>query len=319
MKKLKDNIFSIVLWVVMVSVLMIPLFSQHSKWVNWSLEQKAWATNYWAGANGDITADNVWYTLPAGTACAGSGTVTSGITVLQASNYIIANGCTMTVANTNSGFTVGGISTDVVGGGVAGGSITRNISTATGAPTDTIGTITAGTSHGLIIAGTTTLNPALTILTTSVTGSSTAGNRYGIIDGHASTGVVKIGNEANPNVVARCISGYGIQGAVTTTKVYGSCVGGTGDTAVGCMTVTLIGNNIFTLGVSGLGYNSVYDYADSPINSYWKVWMGGTSYMYMIKDPGVANVSSGFSYGNSDGGPLTGTLSTGGGGSSVGY
>jgi hypothetical protein len=226
----------------------------------------------------------------------------------------------MTIAATDSGFTIGGLSTAAVGSGVDGGTFTQTLATANSGITETIGTITPGaTTVGLTITGTTTNNPALTILTTSVTGSPTASNKVGIYDSHISTGVVKIGNEANPNVVATGGGGgpsaYGILGvSVTTTKVYGSCVGGSVG-AAGCATLALIGNNIYTLGISGLasGSNSaVYDYNDSPINSYWKVWVGGTSYMYMIKDPGVANVNSGFSYGNSAGGPLTGTLSTGG-------
>lgn len=151
----------------------------------------AFATDYYAGVAGSITADDCWFpqTDVVGSCDATAGTPVASATVLQAGNTIYLNGCAMTAA---AGFTITKLSNadgDAAGNAVDGGTLTYTFPA--GAQTIIVDTIETGANAICIeLAGSTGgLTIGSAVAPVAITGGSGA-TRYAVRDQHSGAGVI---------------------------------------------------------------------------------------------------------------------------------
>ena len=207
---------------------------------------------YFARANGNINATNVWSTTP-------SGATSDLFPSFTSADTLVSNNFTITI-NVNT--TVSEIRTDTTGGATAGGSYTLNnsitltanviggsnnlcLTYAGNSPSSAsiIGSITGGAaasqSAAVRLSGTGTLN---------ITGNVTGGS------GGGATGVEYISNAGTCNITGNVTGGsagtaYGVSVSVagSTCSITGTVTGGSNATAAG----VLVGTATSTLNVTG--------------------------------------------------------------------
>ncbi len=194
----------------------------------------SYATDYYAGLVGPISADNVWFTTSSGS-CTGT-TGVSAATALQNGNTLYANGCVgLTIT---ASFTATKISV-LAGAGTAGGTFLTVTNTT---PITITSAIEAGTTTALGVSGNANANPALTIIG-AITGGS-ASSCYGVGGTHT-VGTVVVNGAITGGSYA---SGYGYYSYATTgaVSITGNVTGATGSGlyANGAQTVSLSGDCI---------------------------------------------------------------------------
>jgi hypothetical protein len=305
----------------------------------------AYATDYYGGAAGkNINADDLWYTAVTGS-CAGDGSPVASATVLQAGNTLYANGCDITV---NVSYTATKTSTALGGAAnaVSGGSF--NVATSTSPLTITSAIEGGATTSkpGLTITGNANANPALTIVGTGTGGS--AASASGIYSTHTVGTVVMTGSgcTGGSNATAHgCnfsgtgglimagdslgVTGTGLKiAAFVSSSTTGNCTGSsTAAAAPGCDATSVPGSTTFKIigniingyhddGVASEGARGNYAWDPGSLgdNRYIQVNGDGTpATVYATVPPNEEDVESGLDYGW-DGAPMSGTLSSGGGG-----
>jgi hypothetical protein len=179
---------------------------------------QAYATDYYAQADAEITTAELWDTNPAG-----GGTDLTWAN-LKDGDVLYANNHAITIANDIGSASVTATLTTAAGTGTAGGSFTFDISAAT-AKTLYVHRV-AGTTPCLIVTG---AGAGADTLELTLNGDSTAGgssSAHGTSDNHTLGKVVNNGaNTGGSNVTAY---GYAWSGATGTLEINGNATGLTG-------------------------------------------------------------------------------------------